>query len=285
MQILTKTNLISECCDAWRAEGRRVILVPTMGYFHAGHISLMHKARELAGDEGRVVVSLFVNPTQFGVNEDLSSYPRNHERDAALAEEARVDAIFMPEVADMYSQDDATVVAVPALASNLCGVTRPTHFQGVCTIVLKLFMVTRAHIALFGQKDWQQQAIIKRMVADLRIPIEIIACPIVREADGLALSSRNVYLSPEERAQAPEIYKGLCFAQKMVEQGEHNARIIQQAVLTKWAGVLPLGRLDYLSVIDATTLVACDVVQKQTLMACAVQMGKARLIDNILLSQ
>ncbi len=284
MQIIETTQKISEYCDACRAQGQRIVLVPTMGYFHAGHISLMHKARELAGENGKVVVSLFVNPTQFGANEDLSNYPQDRQRDATLAKEAGVDVLFIPEAADMYAKDDATFVTVPALATHLCAVTRPTHFQGVCTVVLKLFMITRANMAVFGEKDWQQLAIIRRMVADLRVPIAIHGCPIMREEDGLALSSRNVYLSEEERAQVPEIFMALTMAKEMVAQGETKARQVMQMVLRRWAIRLPLGRLDYLSIVDADTLEPCDVIGTRTLMACAIHMGKARLIDNILLS-
>ncbi len=284
MQIIEKTTEISEYCDRCKSQGQPVVLVPTMGYFHAGHVSLMHKARELAGEKGKVVVSLFVNPTQFGASEDLSSYPQNRQRDVMLAKEAGVDVLFAPEVADMYENDDATFVTVPALATHLCAVTRPTHFQGVCTVVLKLFMITRADMAVFGEKDWQQLAIIRRMVADLRIPIAIEGCPIVREPDGLALSSRNVYLSEEERVQVPEIYISLAMAREMVAQGETKSRQIMQMVLRRWAIRLPLGRLDYLSIVNADTLEPCDIIGKRTLMACAIHMGKARLIDNILLS-
>ncbi len=280
MQILKETQSIIECCSQWRAEGQRIALVPTMGYYHDGHEALMRHARTLGQ---KLVVTLFVNPTQFAPGEDLAAYPRDFERDAAIAKSLGVDALFVPEVADMYPPESATIISVPELSRGLCGITRPTHFQGVCTVVMKLFMLTQAHVAVFGQKDWQQLAIIRRMVQDLNVPIEIVGHDIVREADGLAMSSRNVYLTPEERAQAPEIRKALLFAKEMVAQGEKNVALLQQMVLSRWAENLPLGRLDYLSVVDAASLTPQEIVGEASLMACAVRMGKARLIDNILL--
>ncbi len=280
MQILNKTHDISNLCNEWKAKGQRIALVPTMGYYHAGHEALMRHARTLAD---KVVVSLFVNPTQFAPGEDLAAYPRDFERDSAIARSLGVDALFAPEASCMYPEGHATVISVPALSRTLCGISRPTHFQGVCTVVNQLFMLTQAHIAVFGQKDWQQLAVIRRMVRDLHIPITIEGYPIVREADGLALSSRNVYMTEEERAQAPEIQKGLQFAQDMVKKGEKNVALLQQMVLARWADKLPSGRLDYLSIIDAASLTPLETVGKDSLMACAVRMGKARLLDNILL--
>ena len=280
MQIINTLQEISDACARWRAEGQRVALVPTMGYYHAGHEDLMRHARAHAD---KVVVSLFVNPTQFAPGEDLAAYPRDLARDAAIAENAGVDVIFAPEAGAMYAEDHATWVEVPALSRGLCGVTRPTHFRGVCTVVLKLFLLLAPHMAVFGEKDWQQLAVIRRMVRDLHVPVEVVGRPIVREEDGLALSSRNVYLSPEERAQAPQIRKALVRAQEMVRQGETNPALVQQMVLRRWAEKLPLGRLDYLSIVDATSLEPQEVIGDNALMACAVRMGKARLIDNILL--
>ncbi len=280
MQILKETHSIQECCAKWRTEGHRIVLVPTMGYYHAGHEALMRHARGL-GD--KVVVSLFVNPTQFAPGEDLAAYPRDFERDASIAKSLGVDALFAPEVEAMYPEGANTLVAVPELSRDLCGITRPTHFQGVCTVVAKLFLLTQAHVAVFGQKDWQQLAVIRRMVQDLFMPVEVIGHEIVREADGLAMSSRNVYLSPEERAQAPEIRKALLFAKEMVAKGEKNVSLLQQMVLARWADSLTLGRLDYLSVVDASSLKPQETVGEASLMACAVRVGKARLIDNILL--
>ncbi len=280
MQIIKQISEITNFCNTLSASGQRIALVPTMGFYHRGHEALMARAKEVAD---KVVVSLFVNPTQFAPGEDLEAYPRDFERDAAICERLQVDALFVPSVEEMYAPDHATTISLPDLSRKLCGIARPTHFQGVCTVVTKLFMLTRAHVAVFGEKDWQQLAIVRRLVRDLNIPIEILGHAIVREDDGLALSSRNVYMTEAERAQAPEIQKGLQFAKTLVAQGERNAALLQQALLARWAEKLPLGRLDYLTVVDADSLEAQEVIGKTSLMACAVRMGKARLIDNILL--
>ncbi len=280
MQILTNPQELAAQCRAWHAQGEDIALVPTMGYYHAGHEDLMVHARGLAK---RLVVSLFVNPAQFGPGEDLEAYPRNAERDAAIAESHGADVLFMPEPGSMYAPDHATWVEVPELAKGLCGQSRPIHFRGVCTVVLKLFMLTRADVAVFGQKDWQQQAIIRRMVRDLNVPTRIEARPTVREADGLALSSRNVYMTAAERAQAPEIRAALLYAQKLTQEGETSAALLREAVLRRWAERLPLGRLDYLSIVHPESMAQLNEVNGPALMACAVRMGKARLIDNILL--
>lgn len=280
MQIIKNPSEMAALCASWRTQGQRVALVPTMGFYHAGHEDLMRHARAHAD---KVAVSLFVNPAQFAPGEDLAAYPRDLARDAALAEAAGVDAIFAPEPEALYAPDHATWVEVPELSRGLCGVSRPTHFRGVCTVVLKLFLLLAPHMAVFGEKDWQQLAIIRRMVRDLNVPVEVEGRPIVREQDGLALSSRNVYLTPEERAQAPEIRKALLRARDMVQQGETSATLVQQMVLRRWAERLPLGRLDYLSIVDTASLKPLEVIGDSALMACAVRMGKARLIDNILL--
>ncbi|MGE9984714.1 pantoate--beta-alanine ligase [Desulfovibrio sp. SGI.169] len=282
MQILTTPQELAAQCRAWRAQGEDIALVPTMGYYHAGHEDLMTHARGLAK---HLVVSLFVNPTQFGPGEDLDAYPRDAERDAAIAERHGADVLFMPEAGSMYAPDHATWVETPELARSLCGQSRPIHFRGVCTVVLKLFLLTGADVAVFGQKDWQQQAIIRRMVRDLNVPTRIEARPTVREADGLALSSRNVYLTAEERAQAPEIRAGLLYARQLAQGGESSAPLLREAVLRRWADRLPLGRLDYLSIVHPESLTPLAAVDGPALMACAVRMGKARLIDNILLRQ
>ncbi|MSS28856.1 pantoate--beta-alanine ligase [Desulfovibrio sp. PG-178-WT-4] len=282
MQILTTPQELAAQCRAWHAQGEDVALVPTMGYYHAGHEDLMVHARGLAK---RLVVSLFVNPAQFGPGEDLEAYPRDAERDAAIAERRGADVLFMPEPGSMYAPDHATWVEVPELAKGLCGQSRPIHFRGVCTVVLKLFLLTRADVAVFGQKDWQQQAIIRRMVRDLNVSTRIEARPTVREADGLALSSRNVYMTAEERAQAPEIRAALLYAQKLAREGETSAALLREAVLRRWSERLPLGRLDYLSIVHPESMAPLGAVDGPALMACAVRMGKARLIDNILLRQ
>lgn len=282
MQIFTNPQDLAAQCRSWHAAGEDIALVPTMGYYHAGHEALMDQGRGLAK---RLVVSLFVNPTQFGPNEDLSAYPRDIERDTQIAAAHGADAIFIPEPASMYAEDHATWVEVPDLSRIMCGLSRPTHFRGVCTVVLKLFMITQADVAVFGQKDWQQQAIIRRMVRDLNVPTRIEARPTVREADGLALSSRNVYMTAEERAQAPEIRAALLYAQKLAREGETSAALLREAVLRRWSERLPLGRLDYLSIVHPESMAPLGAVDGPALMACAVRMGKARLIDNILLRQ
>ena len=280
MQIFTNPRELAAQCKAWHCAGDDIALVPTMGYYHQGHEDLMAYARTQAK---RLVVSLFVNPTQFGPGEDLEAYPRNAERDADIARSHGADALFMPQPETMYAQDHATWVEVPELSRGLCGLTRPVHFRGVCTVVLKLFMLTGADVAVFGQKDWQQQAVLRRMVRDLDVPVRIETRETVREADGLALSSRNVYLSPDERAHAPEIRKALLYAQKLAQNGETSVKLLREAVLRRWAEFLPMGRLDYLSIVHPESMTPLTEVTGPALMACAVRIGKARLIDNILL--
>ncbi|MDR1777879.1 MAG: pantoate--beta-alanine ligase [Desulfovibrio sp.] len=280
MQILVTPQELNEQCREWKAAGRTVALVPTMGYYHAGHEDLMRHGKSLAD---HLVVSLFVNPAQFGPAEDFEAYPRNSERDTAIAGACGADVLFMPQSGDMYAPDHGTWVDVPAMAQKLCGQSRPAFFRGVCTVVLKLFLLSQADAAVFGNKDWQQQAIVKRMARDLNVPIRIETRPTAREDDGLALSSRNVYLTPAERAQAPEIYLGLKQAQDMVSRGEKDPELLRAAVLRRWAERLPLGRLDYLSVVHPETLETVNCVAAPALAACAVHLGKARLIDNMLL--
>ena len=280
MQIFTDPQALAAQCRAWHAAGEDIALVPTMGYYHAGHEDLMAHARGLAR---RLVVSLFVNPAQFGPNEDLAAYPRDAARDSAIAEAHGADALFMPEPSAMYAADHATWVEVPELAKGLCGVSRPIHFRGVCTVVLKLFLLTGADVAVFGQKDWQQQAIIRRMVRDLNVPVRIEARPTTREADGLAMSSRNVYLSPEERAAAPQIRQALLAAREAARTGETDAGRLKELVLRHWREHMPAGVPDYLEIVHPESLEPLKSVTGPALMACAVQLGKARLIDNILL--
>lgn len=280
MRIFTKSEEISRQCDEWRNSGDTIALAPTMGYYHAGHESLIRWARNNAD---RAVVSLFVNPAQFGPNEDLAAYPRNFERDAKIAESLGVDALFCPESSDIYADDHATWVISPVLSAGLCGASRPVHFKGVCTIVLKLFNIIRPHAAVFGEKDWQQQAVIKRMVRDLNVPVKIVSLPAVREKDGLAMSSRNVYLSPEERAQAPKIREGLLRAREACQKGETSFAAIKKALLEFWAAEAPLGACEYAEAVDPETLEPMSTIDKASLLACAMRFGGARLIDNILL--
>lgn len=280
MRILKNPEELRKQCREWHMAGLSTALVPTMGYYHKGHESLMEYGRKNAD---RLIVSLFVNPAQFGPNEDLEAYPRDLERDAAIAEANGVDILFCPDVADMYEADHATWVEVPELAKGLCGMNRPTHFRGVCTVVLKLLIITGADIAIFGEKDWQQQAILKRMARDLDVPTRIVSRPAIREADGLALSSRNVYLNGEERKQAPNIRKGLMLAKKLLEEGCQDGKTLVQEVKTFWKESMPLAELDYLSLVHPESLAALERVEESAILACALRLGKARLIDNIML--
>ncbi len=267
----------------WRCDGITTALVPTMGFFHEGHLRLMDAARERAGASGKVMVSLFVNPTQFGPKEDLSAYPRDLERDSRLAESRGVDVLFAPEPSAMYAPDAATWVDVPSLGQGLCAITRPTHFRGVATVVAKLLLLAMPCAAIFGQKDWQQLAVIRRMVRDLNMPVEIVGHAIVREPDGLALSSRNVYLTPEERAQAPAIFAGLRKAQEAVQAGERSVANIKAAFAAHIAAHMPKARIDYAELVHPDSLEPLATVDGPALMAVAVFHGKARLIDNLLL--
>lgn len=261
----------------WESEGLRIGLVPTMGYFHEGHLSLMDSCRKRCD---RLVVSLFVNPTQFGPGEDLETYPRDEERDARLAEEHGADVLFVPEPGSMYEPDHGTWVQVPEMAKGLCGASRPDHFRGVCTVVCKLFMLARPSVAVFGQKDWQQLAIIRRMVRDLNIPVEIAGHPIVREADGLALSSRNVYLTEEERRNAPNIHAVLRSAAEKAKTGTTDAATLKRFIRDELAAKVPGGRPDYIEIVDPDSLETVNEIRQKALVAVAIFMSRARLIDN-----
>lgn len=264
------------CLDA-RMEGRTVGFVPTMGAFHEGHLSLMRRARERCDV---VVVSLFVNPAQFGPAEDLSAYPRDLERDLEMAESAGVDALFTPTPEAMYGPGDATVVEVPLLSNRLCGLHRPGHFRGVSTVVAKLLALSLPHEAYFGQKDWQQLAIIRRMTVDLRFPTKIVGLPTVREPDGLAMSSRNVYLTPEERAQAPALHAGLRQLRGWTEESPRVDHLLAR-LRELWSRTLPDGRIDYVEIVDGASLESQTVVDQGSVALCAIRLGRARLIDNL----
>jgi pantoate--beta-alanine ligase len=251
-----------------------------MGYFHEGHLSLMRWARQNCD---QLIVSLFVNPTQFAPNEDLEAYPRDLDRDKKLAQKEKVDILFTPKPEALYLPGHCTWVEVPDLAQNLCAKARPTHFRGVATIVCKLFNLTLPHLAVFGQKDWQQLTIIKRMVKDLNLPIEVVGRPIVRETDGLAMSSRNTYLTPAERKQAPFIYKGLLMAQTMVKQTHVQAETIKNALKEFYKKNLPSGKIDYIELVHPEQLTPVSLIDQPTLLAVAIFLGHARLIDNIVL--
>ncbi len=281
MERMTDPAKFQEACLSWRGRGRRVALVPTMGYFHEGHLSLMRYARANAD---KVAVSLFVNPAQFGPAEDLASYPRDLERDAALAEAEGVDILFAPSSEAMYPRPQEAWVEVPALARHLCGRSRPIHFRGVCTVVTKLLHLAMPHMAVFGEKDWQQLAILRRMAADLNFPVSIVGRPIAREADGLAMSSRNVYLSPEERAQAPYLRKGLLRIGELARAGERQAAALRQELASYYKTHAPLGEPDYLEFTDPEDIEPVERLGERTLAAVAVKFPGARLIDNLLIT-
>lgn len=259
-----------------------VVLVPTMGALHAGHEALIVRARKLAGRRGVVVVSIFVNPTQFGPNEDLSKYPRPFAADRSLCQRLGVTAIFHPNPAEMYPEGFSTFVEESALSANLCGASRPGHFRGVCTVVLKLFTIVAPDLAVFGQKDYQQAAVIRRMVRDLNLPVRIVTVATVREADGLALSSRNRYLTAPERAQATAIRRGLLAARVAARAGRMDLNRLRQAVAQILASA-PLARVDYLELMDADRLTPAVPGRSKILVAAAVFFGRTRLIDNILI--
>ena len=280
MNIITDPAEFQSMALNFRFSGLNTALVPTMGYLHAGHKSLLLAARNRAE---KVMLSIFLNPTQFGPNEDLASYPRSFQADCKMAESAGVDVIFAPKPEAMYNPNHATWVEVPGLAKTLCGKSRPVHFKGVCTVVLKLLALSMPNLAFFGEKDWQQLAIIKTMVRDLNFPVKIEGCPIVREADGLALSSRNAYFSAQERQEAPHIFKGLKLAQKLVKAGEHSPQKIKSQIKRYWEENISLGEVDYLDFVDPEKMNKVKSVEKDTLLAAAVKMGKARLIDNLLI--
>ena len=276
MQIVKTVEELRPIIQEWRSQGLSVGLVPTMGYLHAGHKSLIVKA---VSENDRVVVSDFVNPTQFGANEDLSTYPRDLERDAAVCQEAGASLVFHPEPEEMYAPDSCTFVDMDSLTKGLCGKSRPTHFRGVCTVVCKLFHIVTPDRAYFGQKDAQQLAVIRRMVRDLNFGISIVGCPIVREADGLAMSSRNAYLGEEERKAALILHSSLALGEKMLEEGERDARKVREAILGR-LNTEPLARVDYVELVDAESLEPVEKAEKPILAAIAVYIGQTRLIDN-----
>ena len=279
MQIVSTVEEVRKQVKKWREEGLSVGLVPTMGYLHEGHKSLIDKAVE---QNDRVVVSVFVNPIQFGPNEDLATYPRDLERDAALCENAGANLIFHPEPENMYESDFCSFIDMDGLTKGLCGKTRPTHFRGVCTVVGKLFNIVEPDRAYFGQKDAQQLAIIKRMVKDLNMPLSIHGCPIIREEDGLAKSSRNTYLSPEERKAALVLSRSVFLGEKMVKEGERDCKKVIVA-MTEEIEKEPLAKIDYVKIVDLSTMQQIDTIEHGILAAMAVYIGKTRLIDNFMI--
>ena len=276
MRIVESIKDVRATVKEWKAKGLKVGFVPTMGYLHEGHESLIRKASE---ENDRVVVSIFVNPIQFGPKEDLSTYPRDLERDSKVCESAGADIIFHPENEEMYFEDFSTFVDMNGLTAGLCGKSRPTHFRGVCTVVTKLFNIVAPDRAYFGEKDAQQLAVIKRMVRDLNIDIEIIGCPIVREKDGLAKSSRNTYLSVEERNAATILNKSLTLAKEKIQAGERDSEVIIK-LIQEVINSEKLARIDYIEVVDSLSMEKVERIEKSVLVAIAVFIGKTRLIDN-----
>ena len=262
----------------WKRQGLTIGLVPTMGYLHEGHASLIRRARE---DNDRVIVSDFVNPIQFGPKEDLAVYPRDFEADCKLCDSLGADLIFHPEPDEMYAPDACTHVKVDNLTDNLCGVTRPFHFQGVCTVVTKLFHISEADRAYFGQKDAQQLAVIRRMVRNLNMNLEVVGCPIIREADGLAKSSRNTYLSAEERKAALVLSKAIFLGEKMIKDGECDGDKVL-AAMTQLIESEPLAKIDYVEMVKWDSIEIHHQIDCPVLIAIAVYIGKTRLIDNFI---
>ena len=279
MKIITDPIEMQRAALAIRRNGRTIALVPTMGCLHAGHISLVRVALRRAD---RVIVSLFVNPAQFGPNEDFEAYPRNLERDLGLLEAEGVDLAFCPSPEHLYAPDHSTFVNESKVSQDLCGASRPGHFRGVCTIVLKLFNLVTPDRAYFGEKDFQQLLVIRRMIRDLDVPVEVRGCPIVREKDGLALSSRNVYLAPGERESALALSRSLREAKQRYEQGETRASVLVEGVKAL-LGRDPALKVDYVELRDAEDLSAIVSVDRPAVLALAVRVGKTRLIDNTVL--
>lgn len=280
MQVVTTQAALREKVRAWHREGLTVGLVPTMGYLHEGHASLIDRARAACD---RVVASVFVNPTQFGPGEDLEAYPRDFERDCQLLEAHGCDLVFHPEVDEMYPVGGTAtyVELLNDMPKQLCGVTRPIHFRGVCTVVSKLFNLVNPDKAFFGQKDAQQLSIIRRMVRDMSYGIEIVGCPIVRDEDGLAKSSRNTYLSAEEREAALVLSRAVRLGEKLIAEGERDVTRLIDAMKAE-IQTTPLARIDYVSAVNLDTLEALDRLEGTVLVAMAVYIGRTRLIDNFI---
>jgi pantoate--beta-alanine ligase len=279
MQIIEHIQEMQRWSEIQRHRGERIVFVPTMGFLHDAHLSLVRNGKK-RGD--RVVVSIFVNPAQFSPNEDFAAYPRDFERDRGLLEREHADVLFHPSVREIYPEGYQTHVDVDNLSALLCGAHRPGHFQGVATVVAKLFNIVRPHVAIFGEKDYQQLQLVRRLVRDLNFAIEIVGHPIVREADGLAMSSRNIYLSPEERQAALCLFRSLRRAACMVQRGETRGRVITEAVR---GGIEkePLARVEYVTLCDSATLEPVEEIQESALLALAVRIGETRLIDNQIL--
>lgn len=279
MTLIRRVKEMQAWSDTARAQGKRIGFVPTMGFLHEGHLSLVREARRRAD---LVVVSIFINPLQFGPKEDFSAYPRDFARDEALLAQEHVDVIYCPEPAEMYPPGFATCVNVERLTDGLCGKSRPGHFQGVTTVVAKLFNAVKPHVAVFGAKDAQQALVIRRMTQDLDFDTEVVVSPTVREPDGLAMSSRNKNLLPEHRVQAPVLFRSLRRAAELVKQGERNSETLRRGIAE--AIHETEGRIDYVAVVDARSLEEVREVQGEALIALAVCFGRVRLIDNIVVN-
>ena len=280
MKIVGTVKEVREQVKEWKKQGLSVGFVPTMGYLHEGHKSLMDAARK--GND-KVVVSIFVNPMQFGPTEDLATYPRDLDHDAALCESAGVDLIFHPEAEEMYEKDFCSFVDMTGLTEGLCGKTRPIHFRGVCTVVNKLFNIVTPDHAYFGQKDGQQLAVIKRMVRDLNMDIEIVGCPIVRDEDGLAKSSRNTYLSSEERKAALILSKTVALGKELAKTEKDANKVVE--AMKKNIETEPLAKIDYVEAVDALSMAPVEKLEGTCMLAMAVYIGKTRLIDNTLINE
>ena len=280
MKIVGTVKEVREQVKEWKKQGLSVGFVPTMGYLHEGHKSLMDAARK--GND-KVVVSIFVNPMQFGPTEDLATYPRDLDHDAALCESVGVDLIFHPEAEEMYEKDFCSFVDMTGLTEGLCGKTRPIHFRGVCTVVNKLFNIVTPDHAYFGQKDGQQLAVIKRMVRDLNMDIEIVGCPIVREEDGLAKSSRNTYLSPEERKAALILSKTVALGKELAKTEKDANKVVE--AMKENIKTEPLAKIDYVEAVDALSMAPVEKLEGTCMLAMAVYIGKTRLIDNTLINE
>lgn len=279
MKICYTVDDVRKEVKEWKKQGLSVGFVPTMGYLHEGHRSLMEAARK---ENDKVVVSIFVNPMQFGPTEDLESYPRDLDKDSKLCEGVGVDLIFHPEPEEMYPEGFCSYVDMNGLTTELCGKSRPIHFRGVQTVVLKLFNIVTPDNAYFGQKDAQQLAVVTRMVKDLSVDTKIHGCPIIREEDGLAKSSRNTYLSETERQAALILNQSLQVGKSLIEQGETSASVVKKAISEKIA-TEPLARIDYVDVVDFDTITPIEQIKGNTLVAIAVFIGKTRLIDNFII--
>lgn len=281
MQVITRIAELKQKIRNAREAGKSIGVVPTMGYLHEGHLTLMRRARL---EQGMVIATLFVNPLQFGPQEDYEAYPRDLDRDATMAESTGIDVLFAPAVDEMYPSGKGktlTHVDVDTITTTLCGASRPGHFRGVATVVTKLFNITEADTAYFGQKDAQQVAVLRQMVKDLNVNVKIVAVPIVREADGLAMSSRNQFLNPSERQAALVLFRSLARAEKMLADGERNSSVIL-AQMNEMVRQEPLAQIDYISIVNTRTLESVPLISGDVLIAMAVRFGKTRLIDNLL---